>query len=378
MGLPFKSSRHSDFYRRRSSTTVWEWLANTCSFFYIVLTVMMLFTVFLLYFSMNCHFKLEEEPCSSTCNYRLVETIPENMTFSKDSVVHLSTYDAWSSLLEGAQDNVDMAVFYWSLTSEDVEPGSNFSSAKLGEDLLSKLMDVGLHRNVTTSITQNAPTPNSPQNNSEALRQAGAAQVVNLDMQKLTGGVLHTKMWVVDEDKLYLGSANMDFRSLTQVKELGVLLWNCSCLARDMRKIFQQYHYVGEHGSIPTSWPSNYSTKINHEHPLALTLNGSTATAFVSKVFVVPAYTPEQQQIPFARVNHNKYMVTDRVAYIGTSNWSGDYFMNTGGVGLIVNDTVHAGNASATTLRTQLQDIFTRDWNSQYARPVQDLVEPSH
>lgn len=36
----------------------------------------------------------------------------------------------------------------------------------------------------------------------------------------------------------------------------------------------------------------------------------------LQKLFVVPA-TEQQKQIPFARVNHNKYMVTDRVAYIG-------------------------------------------------------------
>ncbi len=38
---------------------------------------------------------------------------------------------------------------------------------------------------------------------------------------------------------------------------------------------------------------------------------------FISqKVFEVPS-TREQQRIPFARVNHAKYMVTDRVVYIG-------------------------------------------------------------
>lgn len=38
-----------------------------------------------------------------------------------------------------------------------------------------------------------------------------------VDMQKLTHGVLHTKFWVVDQTHFYLGSANMDWRSLTQV-----------------------------------------------------------------------------------------------------------------------------------------------------------------
>ena len=30
------------------------------------------------------------------------------------------------------------------------------------------------------------------------------------------------------------------------------------------------------------------------------------------RLFTVPAFTPDQNKIPFARVNHNKYMVTDK------------------------------------------------------------------
>lgn len=31
----------------------------------------------------------------------------------------------------------------------------------------------------------------------------------------------------------------MDWRSLTQVKELGIFGYNCSCLAKDVNKIFE-------------------------------------------------------------------------------------------------------------------------------------------
>lgn len=36
-------------------------------------------------------------------------------------------------------------------------------------------------------------------------------------MRELTTGVLHTKFWIVDKKHIYIGSANMDWRSLTQV-----------------------------------------------------------------------------------------------------------------------------------------------------------------
>lgn len=62
-------------------------------------------------------------------------------------------------------------------------------------------------------------------------------------------------------------------------------------------------------------------------------------------------------------------MVTDQVAYIGTSNWSGDYFTNTAGIGFVAQDTVHDRNENITTIRSQLESVFERDWNSKYAVP---------
>lgn len=43
------------------------------------------------------------------------------------------------------------------------------------------------------------------------------ADIRTVNMRKLTSGVLHTKFWVVDKKHIYIGSANMDWRSLTQV-----------------------------------------------------------------------------------------------------------------------------------------------------------------
>ncbi len=94
---------------------------------------------------------------------------------------------------------------------------------------------------------------------------------------------------------------------------------------------------------------------------------------FVSqKLFKVPA-SPDQQRIPFARVNHNKYMVTDNAAYIGTSNWSGDYFVDTAGVGLVITPPVSNRKRNPLPIRDQLQAVFERDWNSVYASNLSEI-----
>jgi len=48
------------------------------------------------------------------------------------------------------------------------------------------------------------------------------AEVREVDLEAVTGGIVHTKLWVVDQKHLYLGSANMDWRSLSQVWQLFV------------------------------------------------------------------------------------------------------------------------------------------------------------
>ena len=74
--------------------------------------------------------------------------------------------------------------------------------------------------------------------------------------------------------------------------------------------------------------------------------------------------------IPFTRVNHNKYMVTDTTAYVGTSNWSGDYFVDTAGIGYVVSQEMGSQSTSKHSIQEQLRLVFERDWNSKFSTPL--------
>ena len=77
------------------------------------------------------------------------------------------------------------------------------------------------------------------------------------------------------------------------------------------------------------------------------------------------------QRIPFTRVNHNKYMVTDAAAYVGTSNWVGDYFVNTAGIGYVIHQDLSNKNIGTNqTVQEQVKRVFLRDWDSKYASPL--------
>lgn len=73
-------------------------------------------------------------------------------------------------------------------------------------------------RGVKLRIVQNPPSNTYPDTDSLDLAKNGQALVQNINFTKLEGdGILHTKLMVVDGQHFYVGSANMDWRSLTQV-----------------------------------------------------------------------------------------------------------------------------------------------------------------
>nr|XP_023402379.1 LOW QUALITY PROTEIN: phospholipase D4 [Loxodonta africana] len=397
------------------------------------------------------------------CRLVLVESLPQDLTFAPSPAAQ-PLAQAWLQLLDTAQESVHVASYYWSLTGADI--GVHDSSSQLGEAVLQKLQQL-LDKNVSLAVATSNPTLARKSTDLQVLAARGA-QVRQVPMKQLTGGVLHSKFWVVDGRHLYLGSANMDWRSLTQVKELGAIIYNCSRLAQDLEKTFRIYWALGTpQATLPKTWPRNFSSHINRFQPFWGRFEGVPTTAYFSasppalcphgrtrdldallavmgeaqkfiyasvmeyfpttrfshparywpvldnalraaafsrgvhvrllvscwintdptmfpylrslqafsnpsasvfvdvKVFIVPV--GNHSNIPFSRVNHSKFMVTEKAAYIGTSNWSEDYFSSTSGVGLVVSQGPPAQSQGPPTVQEQLRQLFERDWGSRYA-----------
>ncbi|KAF3847362.1 hypothetical protein F7725_020390 [Dissostichus mawsoni] len=206
----------------------------------------------------------------------MLESIPEGLTFNS-STPHPSIYQAWLNLMAEARSSVDIASFYWTLTNKDT--GTHEPSANQGETVLKTLAK--LSGKVSVRIAVNTPQHSQPQDDLRLLNASGA-NIREVNVKKLTSGVLHTKFWVVDKKHIYIGSANMDWRSLTQVKELGTVVYNCSCLAADLGKIFEAYWFLGESDSVPSPWPPSFSTNYNKDTPLELPLNNTPSNVYLS------------------------------------------------------------------------------------------------
>ena len=372
--------------------------------------------------SCNHQFNCEcDDTLVSSCKAHVSETIPIGMSYTSGTIFS-STIDDLLQLVNGATSSLDIASFYWTLLSSDVIVPDADNSSVYGEQLFASI--VSAHkRGVQIRVAVNLDHNTQQSTDLNILKSIGV-QVAYVNFTQLFGsGVLHTKFIIADGQSFYLGSANMDWRSFSQVKELGVLVKSCEPLASDLAKIFQVYWHVAKSHAIPNCWPDSLDTQYNLTSPLTVNLNSVRSNVFISssprplntlsrtddltailstidsaekfiniavmdyfplylyrrhnkfwpliddalkkvviergikirllvsiwkhsrpslihflrsldafrsysesasievKVFQVPS-TEEQSKIPFARVNHNKYMVTDSIGYIGTSNWS--------------------------------------------------------
>eukprot|EP00128_Syssomonas_multiformis_P003961 Colp12_sorted_trinity150504_noHs@7843 len=378
---------------------------------------------------------------------RLVETIPSQLNLT----TKVSTLDAWIELIDSAEKQIDIGAFYMT-----------FTGGKSGELVLAAIRRAA-DRGVRFRIAISEPTANFPDDDLFDLLRDYPTEVIEargVNMTVLYGsGVLHTKFIVADKKAFYIGSANLDWRSLEEVKELGVYVQNCPIMADDLQKLFAVYWLMGKATHVPNEWPQRTFSYISKNHPAIVNINSERTTAFISSaphttcsgertfdltavcdamrsanksisVEVMdyqpaiiytnrPSYwgklddcikdaafrgievrmlisiwehsSPKQwpylrsldqlpnvhvrlmkipeiePQVPFTRVNHAKFMVTDQVALVTTSNWIGDYFTTTAGISFVT---------ASPSLKRDLQGVFDRDWSSPYATLV-SLYDPS-
>ncbi|GAA0179982.1 hypothetical protein LIER_30051 [Lithospermum erythrorhizon] len=58
-------------------------------------------------------------------------------------------------------------------------------------------------------------------------------------------GVVHAKVWISDHQDVYIGSANNDWKSLTQVKELGIYIVGCPKVVKHVETYYDNLWKLG-------------------------------------------------------------------------------------------------------------------------------------
>lgn len=150
----------------------------------------------------------------SPARVELVESWPSGTTLDHADVRDASA--VWLEVIDAAKSSIDLAEFY---ASE--EPGAPAGS-KLGAVIAA--IERAAARGVRVRGLFDAKFHATYPETIDRLARSKGIETRLLDLKPVTGGVLHAKYFVVDGRVTYLGSQNLDWRSLEHIQELGVLV----------------------------------------------------------------------------------------------------------------------------------------------------------
>ena len=206
-----------------------------------------------------------------TCPATVVLSLPTDTAGLYNSTADPELGDIGEALvdiIDEANATVHLSAMYWGLTTwlregsvnctakhinrRDCPADAGFSreqfkrfGAEKGLNLFNALKRA-VGRGVRLYVLEGPPLTAAQMDSSESTELARQnpkkVEVRDLDMGQWFGsGIMHMKMVIVDRTHTYLGSANMDWKSLSQVKELGVVTRDCPTLADDAYSLWQHY-----------------------------------------------------------------------------------------------------------------------------------------
>ena len=251
----------------------------------------------------------------------LVESIPKGLEDLRGTPGVQYTEDALVRLTDAAKATIDLTAMYWALLADpnsDDEKGFDADKldrmgANYGRALYDSLR-AAAKRGVKIRILE-APGFSGGKQESATLREEFPDRIeihsIKMGDWYGGGGIMHQKIWIFDARHIYLGSANMDWKSIAQVKEMGVVVEDCPELAADTGKYFEGWFAFATMtpDNLPVFDPSariyrrvpawsdlvpaaqrkpseldhpKFATTYNSETPLGLTLDGEPGGVFLT------------------------------------------------------------------------------------------------
>jgi phospholipase D3/4 len=267
----------------------------------------------------------DERPLTDTygeASAYLVESIPKGLEDLRDTPGVRYTENVLVELTRQARSTIDLTAMYWNLLPDPKSPDeSGFTDeqfAKMGADTGRALFEAlreAAARGVRIRTLESPGFSASSKPESATLRDEfpQVVEVFEIDMGRWYGGsgIMHQKLWIFDDRHIYLGSANMDWKSIMQVKEMGVAVENCPELAADATKYFngwctfsklqassvEVFDSLVRVDRLVPPWSrlvpearralsplagEQYTTAYNRQNPLSLDLNGEQGGAFLT------------------------------------------------------------------------------------------------
>ncbi|XP_020581187.1 phospholipase D Z-like [Phalaenopsis equestris] len=185
-----------------------------------------------------------------SCNAWLVQSIPTDMPLLTRVPGVLSSGDVFRWMAGNATRRLDVIAQYWQLLAQSGNPKSGdygYSNGDLerfgaGEGrAVYRALEEAAERRVDIRFLQHSGVyPDYTEEPSNLAAGKPNVQNVTLLLSDWWGsGIVHAKVWISDSKDIYIGSANNDWKSLTQVKEVGVYIVGCPSIAKRLEHYFE-------------------------------------------------------------------------------------------------------------------------------------------
>ncbi len=195
----------------------------------------------------------------------LVETIPADLGWQPEH----NTAATLLRLINQSKKTIDVSTIYWSLLPESQpKEVKGLSAARLKElgvkhgRFLYDALENALQRGVHFRVLQSSDFESNSTDEIERLAARYTNQIAITFVSPRAwydGGIMHQKVWVFDGRSFYIGSANMDWRSLAQVKELGVVVENDPIAAAQLTAQLEIWHQFAKMAVTAVSVPDPIS-----------------------------------------------------------------------------------------------------------------------
>ncbi|XP_027356911.1 phospholipase D Z-like [Abrus precatorius] len=191
----------------------------------------------------------ESKLSSSHCKAWLVQSIPTNMPHLSHVPGVLSTGDVLQWMAANSTKRLHIIAQYWQLLASPNDPRSGdygYSQNQMHEfganqgAAVYQALDDAADRDVSIRLLSHSGVyPTFTLEPSKLAYGRPNVENVTLLLKDWWGsGIVHAKVWISDSKDVYIGSANNDWKSLTQVKELGIYFSGCPEIAKKVEVYF--------------------------------------------------------------------------------------------------------------------------------------------
>lgn len=155
--------------------------------------------------------------------FQIVESVPKETTMEGSHLPR--TQDVWLNMINNAKSTLDIGMFYIAnKKGEALEP------------VLDAIKNAAA-RGVKVRVLIDSSFYSGSEKSADELMGINNITVAKISFKNSGGGIMHAKYMIADGRDLYTGSANMDWRALDHIHELGIRVKNRK-LAKNFEAIF--------------------------------------------------------------------------------------------------------------------------------------------